>query len=76
MGHLLFCILHFLAIMFGFVFLFVTIPGHIIYTVLKKKKATASPPDIPDTRYKICPKCQAKNRRMDLVCSGCGGPLM
>jgi len=29
-----------------------------------------------DSSYKICPKCQAKNRQIDLVCSGCGGPLL
>ena len=32
MGHLLFCILHFFAIMFGVVGLFITIPLHIIYS--------------------------------------------
>jgi len=31
----IFWILHFLAIMFGFVLLFVTIPAHIIYLVVK-----------------------------------------
>lgn len=29
-----------------------------------------------DPRYKICPKCQAKNRLSDLNCISCGGPLM
>jgi len=31
---------------------------------------------VADPKYKICPKCQAKNRQTDLVCSGCGGPLL
>ena len=38
MGHILFCILHILAIAFGFVFLFITIPLHIIYACVRKKK--------------------------------------
>jgi len=38
MGHLGFIILHILAIVFGFVFLFITIPLHIIYASTKRKK--------------------------------------
>ena len=39
MGHLLFCVLHIFAILLGFVFLFVTIPAHIIYSAVNKRKA-------------------------------------
>ncbi len=39
MGHLLFCVLHLMAILFGFVFLFITIPAHIIYTAINKRNA-------------------------------------
>jgi hypothetical protein len=38
MGHLLFFILHFAAVAFGFVFLFITIPAHLIYSALKGRK--------------------------------------
>ena len=40
MGHLIFIILHILAVMFGFVLLFITVPLHLIYTGTRKKKAT------------------------------------
>jgi len=72
MGHVLFCILHFFAVLFGFVFLFVTIPAHIIYSVIKKKKQD-TPPPLP--KYKICPKCQTKNRVTDYNCINCGSAL-
>lgn len=38
MGHLFFIFLHLIAIMFGFVFLIITIPLHIIYSSGKKKE--------------------------------------
>jgi predicted PurR-regulated permease PerM len=41
MGHLLFLLLHFAAIMFGVVGLFITIPTHIIYSAMKKNKTNA-----------------------------------
>jgi len=37
MGHVLFLILHFFAFMFGFVFLFITIPCHILYAAMTNK---------------------------------------
>ena len=43
MGHLLFCILHFICIFITFgIGLFITIPLHIIYSVLVKKKEPKS----------------------------------
>jgi len=36
MGHLLFCMLHLGAIIFGLVGLFITIPLHLIYTAIVK----------------------------------------
>lgn len=38
MGHILFLILHFFAIIFGLVLLFITVPAHIIYACLHGKK--------------------------------------
>ena len=40
MGHLIFIILHILAVMFGFVLLFITVPLHLIYAGTRKKKVT------------------------------------
>jgi hypothetical protein len=37
MGHLLFIILHILALLFGFVGLILTIPLHLIYSAIDKK---------------------------------------
>jgi len=37
MGHFFFIILHFLACLFGFVLLFLTIPLHIIYSCVHGK---------------------------------------
>jgi len=31
---------------------------------------------VTDSKYKICPKCQAKNRLTDYNCVSCGGPLL
>jgi hypothetical protein len=38
MGHFIFCILHFLAFLFGFIGLFITIPLHIIYGAVRTKR--------------------------------------
>ncbi len=38
MGHFLFCILHLMALLFGVVGLFITIPLHLIYAALKKRR--------------------------------------
>lgn len=35
MGHLIFCIFHLLALLFGAVGLFLTVPLHIIYAAVK-----------------------------------------
>jgi len=40
MGHLIFILLHIAAILFGFVFLFFTIPLHLIYAVMRRKPQT------------------------------------
>jgi hypothetical protein len=37
MGHFIFCILHILALLFGFVLLFLTVPLHLIYTVVRSR---------------------------------------
>jgi len=38
LGHLIFLVLHFAAILFGFVFLFVTVPLHLIYSVSRRRR--------------------------------------
>ena len=38
MGHILFCMLHLMALLFGVVGLFITIPLHLIYAAMKKRR--------------------------------------
>ncbi len=38
MGHIMFIILHIIAILFGFVLLIITIPLHIIYSCMRTNK--------------------------------------
>jgi hypothetical protein len=39
MGNFIFCILHLAAILFGFVWLIVTVPLHLIYNATKRRRA-------------------------------------
>lgn len=38
LGHLIFMFLHLIAIMFGFVFLIVTVPGHLLFAAVTQKQ--------------------------------------
>ncbi len=38
MGNAVFIVLHLMAVLFGFVFLFITIPAHLIYCMMAGKK--------------------------------------
>ncbi len=38
MGNLMFIVLHIMAVIFGFVFLFITVPSHLIYLAVINKK--------------------------------------
>lgn len=38
LGHLIFCVLHVLAFLFGFFGLFITIPLHLIFAVLVSRR--------------------------------------
>jgi len=40
MGHLMFWILHLCAILFGVVWLIITIPLHLIYSAVNKRRRT------------------------------------
>jgi heme/copper-type cytochrome/quinol oxidase subunit 2 len=39
MGNLIFWILHIFALIFGFVFLFITIPAHLIYCAIRARRS-------------------------------------
>ena len=73
MGHLIFIILHFVALLFGAVFLFVTIPAHLIYAAVRKKRD----PNAPTPRTHVrCPDCKELVLREANVCNHCGCKLV
>lgn len=72
MGNFIFCILHLFAIVFGFIFLFITIPAHLIYSgVSRKPGPPITPEHVPDDT--ICPNCNALVTGGARYCWSCGG---
>ena len=69
MGHLLFIILHVIATLFGFVFLIITIPLHLIYAAVGKKNKS----DLAQSRQ--CPYCAELIKKEAIVCKHCGKDL-
>lgn len=72
MGHIVFLVLHLLAILLGFVLLFVTIPAHLIYSAARSRRSTES--DRGDTTR--CPTCREVVRRDASRCKHCGETLV
>lgn len=81
MGHLLFVVLHLVALVFGLWALVLTIPLHLIYAAVKKPDAPGprfpGPGDIaagaiPDVR---CPECRELVRGDARKCKHCGSAL-
>jgi len=67
MGHFIFIVLHFIAILFGFVFLFITIPLHLIYAVQQGKSDRSL--------KRKCPYCAEMVKVEAIVCKHCGKDL-
>lgn len=74
MGHLMFLLLHFIAVLFGAVFLFFTIPAHLIYAAVRSKKRDPDAPR-PDTHVR-CPGCKEFVLKEANVCKHCGCKLV
>jgi 4-hydroxybenzoate polyprenyltransferase len=68
MGHLIFIILHLIAFIFiGYVFLFITIPLHLIYAILQGKSDRSL--------KRKCPYCAEMVKVEAIVCKHCGKDL-
>lgn len=74
MAHFIFILLHIAAVLFGFVFLIVTIPAHLIYSAIAGR-TTASGAPTPETHV-LCPDCKELVRKEARVCKHCGCSLV
>jgi hypothetical protein len=74
MGHLIFLVLHVLALLFGPVLLFITIPAHLIYAAVGSRKREPNTPH-PDTHVR-CPDCKELIFKEAKVCKHCGCKLI
>jgi RNA polymerase subunit RPABC4/transcription elongation factor Spt4 len=75
MGHALFIALHLVAAFFvGLVLLFITIPMHLIYGVLRARHRAAGLIDNPATQVR-CPACRELVRHDASLCKHCGSAL-
>ena len=70
MGNLFFWVLHILALIFGVAGLFLTIPLHLIYSVMKARYA-GEPAPTPKTHVR-CPACRELVRNDASKCKHCG----
>lgn len=77
MGHILFLFMHFAAILCGFVFLFLTIPLHIIYAGTRRGSNRAAMEDMPSPKTHMkCPDCRELVLKGASVCKHCGCQLV
>lgn len=74
MGHLFFVLLHIAALLFfGVAFLFLTVPLHLIYGVLRSRSfGRPAAEDVPQVR---CPECRELVRADANKCKHCGSAL-
>lgn len=77
MGHLLFIILHVIALLFGMVWLIVTIPLHLIYGAVHHRHtpSDANRADHDDAPQARCPDCRELVRADAKKCKHCGSVL-
>jgi hypothetical protein len=79
MGHFLFLVLHLIALFFGMVGLFLTIPLHLIYAATKgnRPKPSRSDPEAPNPNTHVrCPDCRELVRMDASKCKHCGTTLV
>lgn len=75
MGHLVFIVLHAVAVLFAAGFLLFTIPAHLIYAAVSRRDDTPLERPTPDTHV-LCPDCREPVRKDARVCKHCGCRLI
>lgn len=73
MGHVVFVVLHLIALLFMMGALLLTIPLHVIYAVLAgRSKPAAAPASIATEPQRTCPACAEPVQRAAFRCKHCG----
>lgn len=79
MGHLIFVVLHIIALVTGAVLLFLTIPAHLIYAAVASRKApepVVRPNEISELTHVRCADCRELVRADAVKCKHCGTKLV
>ena len=76
MGHLVFIVLHLIALFAFAGALFVTIPLHIIYALQTRRAAAVDPEGPTPETHVRCPDCRELVRKDANVCKHCGCKLV
>lgn len=79
MGHLVFVVLHVIALLFGALALVITIPAHLIYAAIGSSSARGAAPalDAPSPKTHVrCPSCRELVRMDATKCKHCGTALL
>lgn len=74
MGHLFFLLLHFVAVLFGFWLLALTIPLHLIYSAIRNNRSHEPEPTF--WTHVRCPDCRELVLKDAKVCKHCGCKLI
>lgn len=74
MGHLIFLLLHFIAVLFFPIALVLTIPLHLIYSAVGRRKRDPNAPTV--WTHVKCPDCKELVNKEASVCKHCGCKLV
>ena len=70
-GHAIFWLLHIVAVLFGVVWLVITIPAHLIYCAVVSRGRVAESEVVTDRTHTRCPKCRELVRVDASLCKHC-----
>jgi hypothetical protein len=74
MGHVIFILLHVIALLFGAVMLVITIPAHLIYSAVRMNRPRDKKPNA--WTHVKCPDCRELVLKDASVCKHCGCKLV